>query len=1782
MKRGTPIRYRSCSISFLLTSFVLIAYAAASLSPLNPMVPGGGISPISKNSMPPLTEQGMKEAVLGTTPQIGHHVDFHNGEFRYPFLALRVPGVGGHNDQDMDIRLLFTYRSRITYNGHFGYNWDFYYFKRVEEYGYDLVYYDGTGRMDTFSGWDSANNEWDTNPAGYLGKFTKDSGSTNERYKYTDEHGGTLTFDSEGRLYRITDRNGNHIEVNWQTGDNSWLIDTITDTTGRDFTFYYFSSGRLEKIVDFNNREILFDYSSDDDLIKISLPTDSQVTPEWEFTYSRGSGTATLNNNLLTVEDPEGNTVLTNTYYASSGYLQDKVKTQDYGIQDTYEIHYYQSSSKTGYVNGNAHRRDYYLHGTYLNVPEKLREFTSEWSLNTRTGSWLSSVGSKCRTSDPVYFETQWTWNSDRQMTKMKEKVSDTVWNSLNNSYDSKGNITEVRFKADDSQANNDSQDLITTKTYNTDYYNLLDSVTDPRGNTTNYFYDYDEYLQSTDYNGDSHVTASSEIAGNLLRIEYPDVSNPASQQDIYRYFQHESTGQIKAEFNERGVKTLYEYYTANDYPNGEVKYFLKRKTLDKGTGTLNVETTFKYDKVGNITAVTNPNGVTVNHEVNDWNLVTKTTYSGAQSPVSAYETKYEYFKNGNLKKKEVKNIDEDGDTGTNQYWSTEYTYNAVGGISTKKIEIQKDVNSSSQMVTYTYTYDDHYNLKQIDYPEGNDSWRTKYDERELKFKEIHPTNSSVYIQYDYNLNGTLKKKTDARGNDTEYLYDNYGRRTRITDDLGDFTTYTYDKNTNVTETARYGSTQLLKKTRYSYDELDRIWEVERLKATSPSESYMTFTYTRDKRGNITEIEGPDHEEAGATETLFSYDNLDRKLTETDNEGNAVEYEYDDSGLGTSGLLETRTVKIIEGQTTHEYETQFTYDELDRRKTAKVINEENGSDYQLTTYHYDSMGNVVKVEDPEGNDTVFTYGGVNRKILSKTHPFDSVSDNEILYAWDRNGNPTDIEDVNGNVTHYEYDILDRPEDVYFGYDGPGPSEYDLHIWFEFDFPDFVVNMSDQRGLEIDFTYNGVNLLTQVDITKPQDGDIEGNDKLTYSYDGAYRLIEAKAYKPSTTVISEVNFEYDYLSRITSEKQNLYGGTQREFSFEYSDFGLTKITYPNSDEIDITRTSIGNIDEIKEGTNCLVEYDYWGPRLPESIDFYNGASADYEYDGYLRVDLIDNKDDAPSSIAKFEYGYDKVNNPSWEKRAGSPNKWDVYSYNDAYKLTAAKIGCSDSQGSNPAKTINYYFKDEIGNRSQRQVVQGSTTNTYYCVNDVNEYTLAADLGSAPNCVEYASSPPRTHDDVGNLTAEDLDVDDPVEFDYEYFYDYANRLVRVTDGTNTIAEYDYDALGRRIMTDDQTTVTLFYYHGGRVLEEYEVDQSETLESRYIHGESAADDVLIMMRTGSQELDEYYYFHKNRIGSTAAVTDGDGDLTEKYFYDAFGKVYITDGNGLGIASSEIDNPYLFTGRRYDEEIDKYYLRARHYDPFTGRFLQRDPMGYADGMNPYEYCMSNPVRFIDPFGCATGASDYDHVVSNPIGSTSFYRHVFEKDSVWARIDHKFDLMYSKRAFVHWYMGEGMEDGEFGEDYGDEEQQNRKKGNFTPKFRRKAFLHWYKGEGMDEMEFTEAESNKNDPKKSFKPMFKRKAFLHWYLGEGMDEMEFTEAESNKNPDPEKSFGGGFDRWAMPYGYFCGGSSAPEYGMTTLSPNFLWPPPLPPIWTWPFIIVLAATAIPAYTDYLTK
>ncbi|MFM6586990.1 MAG: RHS repeat-associated core domain-containing protein, partial [Microcystis panniformis] len=69
--------------------------------------------------------------------------------------------------------------------------------------------------------------------------------------------------------------------------------------------------------------------------------------------------------------------------------------------------------------------------------------------------------------------------------------------------------------------------------------------------------------------------------------------------------------------------------------------------------------------------------------------------------------------------------------------------------------------------------------------------------------------------------------------------------------------------------------------------------------------------------------------------------------------------------------------------------------------------------------------------------------------------------------------------------------------------------------------------------------------------------------------------------------------------------------------------------------------------------------------------------------------------------------------------------------------------------------------------------------------------------------------------------------------------------------------------------------------------------------------------------------------------------------------------------------ENNYLFAGEQFDEAVDGYYLRARYYDPNTGRFASVDPFeGFNNQpitLHDYLYAGVNPVNAIDPSGEVT-----------------------------------------------------------------------------------------------------------------------------------------------------------------------------------------------------------------------
>ena len=105
---------------------------------------------------------------------------------------------------------------------------------------------------------------------------------------------------------------------------------------------------------------------------------------------------------------------------------------------------------------------------------------------------------------------------------------------------------------------------------------------------------------------------------------------------------------------------------------------------------------------------------------------------------------------------------------------------------------------------------------------------------------------------------------------------------------------------------------------------------------------------------------------------------------------------------------------------------------------------------------------------------------------------------------------------------------------------------------------------------------------------------------------------------------------------------------------------------------------------------------------------------------------------------------------------------------------------------------------------------------------------------------------------------------------------------------------------------------------------------------------------------------FYGYDGAGSVRQLTNSAGAVTDEYEYDAYGNSFTKQGT--------TPNNYLYRGEQYDSDLGLYYLRARYYNPATGRFLSRDPEeGKAKipaTLHKYLYAAGDPVNRIDPRG--------------------------------------------------------------------------------------------------------------------------------------------------------------------------------------------------------------------------
>jgi RHS repeat-associated protein len=262
-------------------------------------------------------------------------------------------------------------------------------------------------------------------------------------------------------------------------------------------------------------------------------------------------------------------------------------------------------------------------------------------------------------------------------------------------------------------------------------------------------------------------------------------------------------------------------------------------------------------------------------------------------------------------------------------------------------------------------------------------------------------------------------------------------------------------------------------------------------------------------------------------------------------------------------------------------------------------------------------------------------------------------------------------------------------------------------------------------------------------------------------------------------------------------------------------------------------------------------------------------------------------------------------------------------------------------------------------------------------DVNNIDYAID--TLTNRYDSVGGNNLTYDAAGNLTKD--------KNGYTYHYDYENRLIKIkkSNDTVTVAEFSYDALGRRVKKTDSITSAntkcYYYNYNWQILSEF--DGSGGYKKSYIYG-NYIDEVLMSVVSAIATTHKYYLH--DHLSSPVALTDNDGVVVERYEYDAYGKCYVLEPNFAPDPDGKPDvgNPFMFTGRELDildnGNLKIQYNRNRYYDYYTGRWLTHDPFGitpgehnqnefapvreYINGLSLYEYVKSTPTEGTDPLG--------------------------------------------------------------------------------------------------------------------------------------------------------------------------------------------------------------------------
>lgn len=708
-------------------------------SPGRPSAPGGGQGPTShRASRDPRISKDTDPA------------DASSGDFVQERTDVCLPGKGG-----LHFACTFTYRSRSAINGCFGYGWDMSLNRRVRKLasGNVLALRGDNTRIEFVRTGPGAY----IAPAGVLEALIENPSGT---FTIAGKNGRREHYDVDGNIVQLEDRNGNTITLTYEPGGpkpvigpsayfvnqaegviaRDFRVASATDAGGRTITFSYDVKGRLQSIA-WAGRQVAYAYDFPGNQVGVTYPATPAAPSGSTTSYGYDAG-----HNLVTITNPLGSTIVTNTYDAF-----DRVAQQTFGAGTT-QIAYFDAAGQPAGANPVAY-------AVITDRNGNVTRFDFAGGRITRIEEMTDGIPA----GEPPSYVTTIAYDAAGNRTRVQYPRGDAA----EMTYDARANVVEVRRKRIGVPAGqNDPGDAVTTFTYEP-VFDQVTSMTDPRGHTTAFAYD---------------------ASGNLVQVTHPPVGGSAAQTT----FTYDASGNRVTETDPNGNVSSYSY----DPASGDLLQ------VTRGVGSAAQTTVFTYtrDAVGQVRSVTDGEGNTTQIARDLSGHVVRVT---APQPFGyVIHLRYDAARN-------LVQIDEQakastpgptppaGSTNPADDWrSTAFTYDALG----QRTSLRSDAGA-----VWTWAFDANGNRTMATDPIGRTTTYT-FDERDLVVRILDAAGAATNFLHDANRN--LVRITDPNGNATNYAYDDFGRPIRTTYADGSFESRTYDAAGNIaTRTNARGQT---------------------------------------------------------------------------------------------------------------------------------------------------------------------------------------------------------------------------------------------------------------------------------------------------------------------------------------------------------------------------------------------------------------------------------------------------------------------------------------------------------------------------------------------------------------------------------------------------------------------------------------------------------------------------------------------------------------------------------------------------------------------------------------------------------------------------------------------------------------------------------------------------------------------------------------------------------------------------------------------------------------